>query len=70
MMPTIFPKVPDGGGGGGGALGPELEPPCGPSEARATAGTLNVSAIRQRLDTAILSFFISHTPSVFVTIKL
>ncbi len=50
----------EGGGGGGGALGPELEPPCGPSEARATVGTANVSnAIRHRLDTATLSFFIS-----------
>ena len=57
---TIFPKVPEDGGGGGGALEVEFEPPCGPSEARATVGTANVSnAIRHRLDTAILSFFIS-----------
>ena len=57
---TSFPKVPEGGGGGGGALGVELEPPCGPSEARATVGTANVSnAIRHRLDTATLSVFIS-----------
>ena len=60
MAATSFPKVPEGGGGGGGALGVELEPPCGPSEARATVGTANVSnAIRHRLDTATLSFFIS-----------
>jgi hypothetical protein len=60
IVATIFPKVPEGGGGGGGALGPELEPPCGPSEARATVGTANVSnAIRHRLDTATLNFFIS-----------
>jgi hypothetical protein len=57
---TSFPSVPDGGGGGGGALGVEFEPPCGPSEARATVGTANVSnAIRHRLETAILSFLIS-----------
>src|SRR5687768_15274691 len=58
---TSFPKVPEGGGGGGGgALGVELEPPCGPSEARATVGTANVSnAIRHRLETATLSFLIS-----------
>jgi hypothetical protein len=57
---TIFPKVPEDGGGGGGALEVELEPPCGPSEARATVGTANVSnAIRQRLDTKSLSFFIA-----------
>jgi hypothetical protein len=57
---TSFPNVPEGGGGGGGALGPEFEPPCGPSDARAIVGTANVSnAIRQRLDTATLSFFIS-----------
>ena len=57
---TIFPKVPEDGGGGGGALEVEFEPPCGPSDARATVGTANVSnAIRHRLETAILSFLIS-----------
>ena len=60
MAATIFPSVPEDGGGGGGALGPELEPPCGPSEATATIGKLNVSnAIRHRLETATLSFLIS-----------
>ena len=59
---TIFPRVPPGGGGGGGALGLELEPPCGPpSEATATVGIANTSnAIRHRLDTETLSFFISR----------
>ena len=60
MAATIFPSVPEDGGGGGGALGVEFVPPGGPSSARATVGTANVSnAIRQRLDTATLSFFIS-----------
>ena len=58
MIATTFPNVPDGGGGGGGALGFELEPPCGPSEAIVTPGTPNVSnAIKQRLNTYIFSFF-------------
>lgn len=49
MAATSLPKVPEDGGGGGGALEVELEPPCGPSEARATAGAANASnAIRQR----------------------
>ena len=57
---TSLPNVPEDGGGGGGGLEVELEPPCGPSEARATVGTANVSnAIRHRLETAILSFLIS-----------
>src|SRR5918993_5359800 len=67
---TSFPKVPEGGGGGGGALGVEFEPPCGPSEARATVGIANVSnAIRHRLDTATLSFFISILLVYFATIN-
>lgn len=68
---TSLPKVPEDGGGGGGALEVELEPPCGPSSARATVGTANVSnAIRHRLDTATLNFFIFHTPSVLATITV
>jgi len=56
---TNLPKVPEDGGGGGGALEVELEPPCGPSSARATVGTANVSnAIRHRLETATLNFLI------------
>ena len=58
------------GGGGGGAV-VELEPPCGPSEARATVGTANVSnAIRHRLDTKTLSFFISILLLLIATIEL
>ena len=68
MAATSFPNVPEGGGGGGGALGVEFEPPCGPSEARATVGIANVSnAIRHRLDTATLSFFISILLVYFAT---
>jgi hypothetical protein len=71
IVATIFPKVPEGGGGGGGALGPEFEPPCGPSSARATVGTANVSnAIRHRLETATLSFLISKLLLFFATKKL
>ena len=66
MAATSFPRVPDGGGGGGGALGFEFEPPCGPSSAaRAAVGAANTSnAIRHRLDTESLSFFMSITPVV------
>jgi len=49
---TSLPNVPEDGGGGGGALEVELEPPCGPSSARATAGAAKArNAIRQRQDT-------------------
>jgi hypothetical protein len=62
---TSLPKVPEDGGGGGGGLEVEFEPPCGPSEARATVGTANVSnAIRQRVVTiffmSILQLFSPH----------
>ena len=75
MAATIFPSVPEDGGGGGGALGVEFEPPCGPSSARATVGTANVSnAIRHRLETATLSFLISillvFSPHKLVTSRL
>src|ERR1041384_52533 len=54
-----LPKVPEGGGGGG-APDVELEPPCGPSSARATDGAAKASkAIRQRHDTYLLTFLIS-----------
>lgn len=70
MAATSLPRVPDGGGGGGGALGFEFEPPCGPSsEARATVGTANTSnAIRHRLDTESLSFFMSILLLFFATL--
>ena len=78
MAATIFPRVPDGGGGGGGALGFEFEPPCGPSSAaRAAVGTPNASnAIRHRLDTASLRFFMSilllfrHSKTVTVEVEV
>jgi hypothetical protein len=61
-----LPKVPEEGGGGGGALEVELEPPCGPSEARANVDAVNASdAIRQRLHTYLLTLFISGTPGHF-----
>jgi hypothetical protein len=69
---TSLPKVPEDGGGGGGGLEVEFEPPCGPSEARATVGTANVSnAIRQRVDTIFfMSILLLFSPRKSVTSRL
>jgi hypothetical protein len=68
---TSLPKVPEDGGGGGGALEVELEPPCGPSSAKATPGAAKASnAIRQRHDTYRLNFLISVLLLFFATIQL